>query len=89
MKVFELSPINGRKSFYGKMRVEEKDNGEAVLYSYNTAVLKRTENGELFRLWTGETQTTINHANAFLRFYGVDGGGLAFWRTIPTERGAK
>lgn len=89
MRIFELQPIDNRQSFYGKIKVIEQDNGEAVLYSYNTAVLKRTENGDFFRLWTGETRTTIRHVNAFLKFYGVDGGGLAFWRTIPTEGGAK
>lgn len=89
MKVFELSPTNGRKSFYGKAKVIETDDGEKILISYNTPVLKRTAGGDLFRLWTGETHTTITHVNAFLKFYGVDGGGVAFWRTIPTERGAK
>lgn len=89
MKIFELIPTNGRKSFYGKAKAIETDDGEKILLSYDTQVLKIDNNGDIFRLWTGETKTTINHANAFLKLYGVNGAGLAFWRTIPTAQGVK
>ena len=34
MKIYDLIPMDGRKSFYGKAKVIEKDNGEKVLQSY-------------------------------------------------------
>lgn len=50
MKIYDL-PVMGydrAKSFYGKAKVIEKDNGEKVLQSYNTEVCKISSNGELF-----------------------------------------
>ena len=39
MKTFELSPINGRKSFYRKAIVRE-ENGEIILHSYDRTFAK-------------------------------------------------
>lgn len=39
MKMYELIPTNGRKSFYGKARVMVEDNGTETLYSYDTAII--------------------------------------------------
>lgn len=45
MKIYDLPVMQGReKSFYGKARIIEKDNGEKVLQSY------KTEAGKF--LWT-------------------------------------
>lgn len=52
MKIYDL-PVMGydrAKSFYGKAKVIEKDNGEKVLQSYNTEVCKITSGGEFVRL---------------------------------------
>ena len=38
MKTFELTPVNGRKSFYGKCTVLETPQGKKYLKSYNTTV---------------------------------------------------
>lgn len=45
--VCELCPAGNdrRKSFYGKAKVLELDNGETVLQSYDTFVCKITKNG--------------------------------------------
>lgn len=51
MKIYELCPVDNRKSFYGKAKVIEKDNGEKVLQSYNTEVCKITKSGKFVRLW--------------------------------------
>lgn len=75
MKIFELVPVDGRKSFGGKCRVYEQLNGDAVLMSYNTEVAKITSGGEFVRLWWGHSQTTSRHIKAFKAFYGVDGKG--------------
>jgi len=65
MKMYELIPTNGRKSFYGKARVMVEDNGTETLYSYDTAIIKRIPGGELVRLWAGWSATTGRHIAAF------------------------
>ena len=64
MKTYELTPNNGRKSFYGKAIVQISDNGEEVLLSYNTPIVKRVD-GKLIRLWSGWTATTGSHIKSF------------------------
>ena len=76
MKIFELIPTNGRKSFYGKAKAIETDDGEKILLSYNTQVLKIDKNGELLKLWNGKSNTTTAHVKAFCDFYGVDFRGV-------------
>lgn len=79
MKMYELQPNDSRKSFYGKARVIEKDNGEKVLQSYNTEVCKVTSGGQFVRLWSGYSATTMRHVNSFLDLVGIAGGGKAWW----------
>lgn len=81
MKVFELKPINNRKSFYGKAEAIEKDNGDIELRSYNT-IVARIKNGKFERLWSGYSATTMNHINAFISLYGIVGGGKAWWESL-------
>ena len=81
MKIYDL-PVMGNeraKSFYGKAKVIEKDNGEKVLQSYNTDVCKITSSGEFVRLWGGYSLTTMRHVNSFLSFFGISGGGKFWW----------
>lgn len=70
MKIFELTPTNGRKSFYGKAKVIEQD-GEKILISYTTEVCKIDKNGIFQMLWTGRSNTTTAHIKAFKSFYGI------------------
>ena len=50
MKLYELKPIDGRKSFYGKAVVMIDGTTETLL-SYNTPVIRRdTVTGALTRL---------------------------------------
>lgn len=79
MRTYELTPTDRRKSFYGKARVIEKDNGEKVLQSYNTEVCKITSGGEFVRMWGGYSATTMRHVNSFLDCFGIPGGGKAWW----------
>lgn len=81
MRAFELRPINGRKSFYGKASVIEKDNGDIELRSYNT-IVARIRNGKFERLWDGYSATTMNHINSFIDIYGISGGGKAWWTSL-------
>lgn len=76
MKIFGLTPTNGRKSFYGKAKAIETDDGNKILLSYNTQVLKIDKSGELLKLWNGKSNTTTAHIKAFFEFYGVDFRGV-------------
>ncbi len=71
MNIFELKPINGRKSFYNKCRVEV-DGNISYLYSYNTNVAYyNKEKGEM--VVKGQySGTTTSHVKAFLNFYGFE-----------------
>lgn len=81
MRMFELRPTNGRKSFYGKANVIEKDNGDIELRSYNT-IVARIRNGKFERLWDSYSATTMNHINSFVNTYGISGGGKAWWTSL-------
>lgn len=65
MKIYDLIPTDGRKSFYGKAKVFIEDDGTETLYSYNTPIIKRTAAGELVRMWNGWSATTGRHIIAF------------------------
>ena len=66
MKMYDLIPTNGRKSFYGKAKVEVSDAGKEVLYSYNTPILEKASDGTLKRLYFAEPSvTTCAHIRSF------------------------
>lgn len=78
MTIRELYPADGRKSFYGKALVIEK-NGRELLRSYNTIVAFRDENDKLHRTWGGWSATTGRHIYAFC------GKHKAEWDKLPIE----
>lgn len=87
-KIFNL-PVCGSdraKSFYGKAKIIETENGEKVLQSYNTEVCKISSNCEFVRMWEGYSATTMRHVNSFLSFYDMNGGGKAWWNMQPVEK---
>lgn len=65
MKIYELSPIDGRKSFYGKATVCIDADGTEILFSYGTPIIQRLPNGTLQRLWNGWSATTGRHIKSF------------------------
>ena len=65
VKMYELTPVDGRKSFYGKAKVMVQADGSEVLVSYTTPVIKREADGTLKRLWDGFSATTGRHIAAF------------------------
>lgn len=66
MKMYDLIPMNGRKSFYGKAKVEVYEDGREVLYSYNTPIVERSSDGTLKRLYFAEpSMTTLAHIKSF------------------------
>lgn len=72
MRIYELTPMkDSRKSFYGKAKVIEHDNGTIQLQSYNTIVCEIA--GGVFRmLWDGRTQTTTRHINEFKHQFNIE-----------------
>lgn len=88
MKIYDLPVMghDGAKSFYGKAKVIEKDNGEKVLQSYNTEVCKISSNGEFVRMWEGYSATTMHHINSFLSFFDISGGGKAWWKVQSVRK---
>lgn len=78
---YELKPTNGRKSFYNKAEVIERENGDIELKSYQT-IVARIRNGKFERLWSGYSATTMNHINSFLDAFGISGGGKAWWNSL-------
>ena len=85
IRSFELEPIDNRKSFYHKCRVLEREDGSKVLQSYNTYVCKIDPDGTFHKTWAYYSPTTMRHINAFLNFYGIEGGGKKWWDNLPCE----
>lgn len=63
--IYDLQPQNGRKSFYGKAKVEVLEDGTKILESYGTKILMITPKNKIFRLWDGWTTTTGTHIKSF------------------------
>jgi len=69
MITFELTPQNGRKSFYGKAIVEKEGN-KYTLKSYGT-VAAVIEDGEI-EIFNLQSNTTCSHVKSFCKLYGFD-----------------
>lgn len=79
MKIYDLSPAGGQKSFNGKAKVFQYSNGAEILKSYDTNVLRRDPDGTLHRLWSGWKATTGKHIGAFA------GINKKAWDALPVE----
>lgn len=68
---YELSPDNGRKSFYGKAVVVQEE-GTTKLKSYNTTVCSIVDSNVILNsAWT-YSNTTVTHVCTFLRRFGFN-----------------
>ena len=65
MKIYELKPQDGHKSFYGKADVLVYEDGTEMLRSYGTIVAIREPDGTILRSWDGWSATTGRHIAAF------------------------
>ena len=61
--IYEPVP-RGRKSFYGKCAVYEREDGEKALRSYRTLVMTKDTDGNLHRHWDDWSATTARHVHA-------------------------
>ena len=85
MRRFDLPVMDGtRKSFYGKAKVIEHDNGDISLISYSTLVCI-IHNRKFEKLWDGYSATTMRHVNSFLLFYNLPGGGKSWWDKLEVS----
>lgn len=76
MTTYELTPTNGRKSFYGKA-VVEVEGGAKTLKSYDTRVC-RIANGKVRLLDKWDySYTTLTHVRSFLESNGLEAGSKA------------
>ena len=71
MKTFELTPVNGRKSFGGKARVI-LENDKAKLLSYDTIVAEYDLKSKKFVINGEYSKTTNTHINSFKSFYKIN-----------------
>jgi hypothetical protein len=71
MNTFELTPVNNRKSFYGKCRVEQEGN-ISYLRSYQTIVAEYHHDTNTMIVKGYFSPTTATHLNTFLSYYGFD-----------------
>ena len=69
-QIFELVPMNGRKSFNNKAKVMV-ENGVAKLLSYTTIVAEIDLDNKEYKQNGSYSPTTNNHINAFKQFYGL------------------
>lgn len=69
-QVFELQPINGRKSFGVKCKVVVNGN-KAELLSYTTIVAEFNLETKKFSVNGEYSDTTNSHIKAFKEFYGI------------------
>ena len=71
LKIFDLSPVNSRKSFYWKCHVID-DWKVAKLQSYETIVAEYEHKTNIMTIHGRYSMTTASHINSFLDFYGFD-----------------
>lgn len=82
MKMQELKPNNGQKSFYGKAKIYTDAYGNTFLKSYDTIVAFVTKTGEFKRLWDAWSVTTAKHINAFRALFGLDAMNKKEWMQL-------
>jgi hypothetical protein len=77
---YELYPEYSRQqSFYGKALVEDREDGNKVLYSYMTIVAKYNPKEKTAKIYGGYaydnlTATTLRHIREFLKQNGMPTG---------------
>lgn len=84
VKVFDLVPTDGHKSFYGKARCIV-DDGDEFLKSYETIVACVDKHGNLHRYWNGYSATTARHLNSFLDYCGIPRISKKDWESLEVE----
>lgn len=82
MRIYELRPTSGQKSFYGKALVHV-DGGVRTLFSYGTPVASINASGTFTRLWDDWSATTGKHIRAFCSQCGIEIVNKVAWDKMP------
>lgn len=83
LRVVELVPTDGRKSFNGRCKVIET-RSRVYLMSYSTIVCYWDNNTCKFaKLWNDYSATTMRHINSFMVWLGFPSlGGKKWWNSL-------
>lgn len=86
INTFELPCYDSRKSFYGKAKVIETEDGR-YLQSYDTVVCFLSYGGTFIKKWSGYSATTMRHINSFMKFIGWDEcNGKKWWDSLEENK---
>ena len=89
--IARLNPnFNDRnKSYYGKARVIEWEDGSKALISYNTIVASITPDNEFHKMWGHYSVTTMKHINTFCDDYEQPTFNKSEWKNIDVWFGSE
>jgi hypothetical protein len=81
-RIYELTPTNGRKSFYGKALVYYYSDYSQTLVSYHTEVIHRGKDGKLYRMCDPSlfSLTTSTHIKSFCGLNKAEASKLPLWK---------
>lgn len=82
MRKYDIDPISGQKSFYGKAH-GRTERGANILRSYDTDVCRIDAAGRFYRMWDGYSATTLKHVNAFRALFGLEPLKKSDWQALP------
>lgn len=85
-KITELTPTNGRRSFYGKAKVAETADGWRYLVSYETVVASVSPDGRVSRHSDRKSMTTFAHVKSFLDVFAPGTETGEFWKLPVSGR---
>lgn len=85
-KITELTPTNGRKSFYGRAKVAETADGSKYLVSYETVVASVSPDGRVSRHSDRKSKTTCAYVKSFLSTFAPRTETDEFWKLPVSGR---
>ena len=70
MKILDLKPLNGQKSFGGKAQIIIMNGNIIQLRSFETIVAEYNTKEDVINVFDWFSMTTAKHINLFLELYG-------------------
>ena len=70
MKILDLKPLNGQKSFGGKAQIIIMNGNIIQLISFETIVAEYNTKEDVINVFDWFSMTTAKHINSFLELYG-------------------
>lgn len=76
-------PAYNQKSFYGKAKFINYNNGFIGCLSYNTVVcVYNPGTGEFYKTWNDWSATTAKHIHSFMLYFGMNGFNKKEWLNL-------